>query len=550
MTKGIETILDECLAGLAEGESLEACLERHPHWRGELEPLLRTALALRQAYAQPAPAQEALARVRTGFLAEAQRRQRALAERRQRGWLRWRPQFGFSRGLATALVTLVLLIGLLGGGSIVSASSLPGDPLYGVKRASEKMLLLLTFDAQQRAALEQQLESRRVEEVKKVVEQGRQVEVEFAGVVEKVEGELVFVQGIPLRWTLEQPPAVGAEVQVLAKTQGEGPLEVKALSVREPAPIAAKSPTFTATATVPPERRPSNTPSAAPTDKPTPTNTIPPTETAQPTETASATPEATLTGAPSPTATPTRTPTRPPTATPVPPPEGVKVRLEGRIDEITDAHWLVNGVRVLLQRTTRFNLTRAPAQVGGWAVVDALKTSDGRLLAEEIVVMRGAEQPPVAKEFSGIIEAIAAGRWTIGGREVRIISDTVIEGTPAVGALAHVRADQYADGRLVARRIVVENEQVVQFEGLITSISADRWVIGGQEVLIDRNTQIEGQPAVGAMAQVEAVQRADGTLRARRIRVQPPASPEAEAPTAEPLETTMPTAVPEIETQS
>jgi len=545
MTKGIETVLDECLACLADGESLEACLARYPQFRGELEPLLRTALTLRKAYARPAPSQEALARVRRGFLAEAERRQRALAERKRRGWLRWQPQFSLSRGLATALLTLVLLFGLLGGGSIVSANSLPGDPLYGVKRASEKMLLLLTFDAQQRAALERQFESRRVEEVKKVVEQGRQVEVDFAGVVEKVEGEIVFVQGIPLRWVSDQPPAIGTEVHVRAKAQGEGPLEVKALAVREPAPAAApvaSSPTFTATATVSSERRPSDTPAAKPTDKPTPTYTIPPTETARPTETATA--EVTATEMPSLTATPTRTPTRPPTATPVPPPEGVKVRIEGRIDEITDAYWTVNGERVLLQQTTRFNLTRAPAQVGGWAVVDALKTGDGRLLAEEIVVMRGAEQPPVSREFSGIIEAIAEGRWTIGGREVRIVGDTVIEGTPAVGALAHVRADQYADGRLVARRIVVESEQVVQFTGIISSIAADRWVIGGQEVWIDTNTQIEGQPTVGAMAEVEALQRADGTLHARRIRVEPPASPEAAAPTAEPLETAVPTAIP------
>lgn len=550
MTKGIETALDECLARLAKGESAEACLERYPHLREELEPLLRMALVLREAYAQRTISPEALARVRTGFLAEAQRRQRALAERRQRNWFHWRLPLSFSRGLATALLTLVFLIGLLGGGSIVSANSLPGDPLYSVKRASEKMLLLLTFDAQQRAALEQQLENRRLEEVKKVVEQGRQVEVEFTGVVERIEGEVVFVQGIPLRWASEEPLAVGDEVQVLAKTQGSGPLEVKALTVRESTLEVVKSPTFTATATVPPERRPSDTPPATPTDKPTPTSTSSPTGTASPTETASVTPTATSTETPSSTATPTWTPTRPPTATPVPPPTGVKVRIEGRIDEITDAYWTVNGERVLLQKATRFNLTRAPAQVGGWAVVDALKTSDGRLLAEEIVVMRGAEQPPVVKEFSGIIEAIAEGRWTISGREVRIVRDTVIEGTPEVGALAHVRADQYADGRLVARRIVIEREQVVQFEGIITSIAADRWVIGGHEVLVDNNTHIEGRPTVGAIAEVEAVQRGDGTLRARRIRVESPVSPAAEAPTVEPPASETPTAGPKGEAQS
>ena len=135
MIKGIETALDECLACLECGGSLEACLERYPQLRGELEPLLRMALTLRKAYARPAPPQEALSRVRAGFLAEAGCRQRALASNKRRGWLNWQPHFSFSRGLATAILTLVLLVGLLGGGSIVSANSLPGDPLYGVKRA-------------------------------------------------------------------------------------------------------------------------------------------------------------------------------------------------------------------------------------------------------------------------------------------------------------------------------------------------------------------------------------------------------------------------------
>jgi len=208
------------------------------------------------------------------------------------------------------------------------------------------------------------------------------------------------------------------------------------------------------------------------------------------------------------------------------------VRIEGNIDEIASDHWTVGGQRILLQQATRFNLTRAQAQVGGWAVVDALKTADGTVLAEEIVVIRGPEQPPVAREFSGLIESMSEGRWTIGGHEVQIAGDTVIEGTPQVDALAHVRADQYADGRLVARRIVIESGQVVQFEGIITSISADRWVVGGQEILVDSSTQIEGEPAVGAMAQVEAVVRADGTTRARRIRVQPASASSAPSPTA------------------
>jgi len=534
MAKGIETALDECLACLERGVDLEICLARYPQLQGELRPILQLAFKLRKSRGQPGFSPEALARGRARFLAEAENRRRAAQESKQRGW--W-PRLSFSRGLVTAALTLVILIGLLGGGGIVSANSLPGDPLYGVKRASEKVRLLLAFDAENRAALERYFEDLRVAEVKEVVEQHRQADVQFSGPVERVEGNVVFVDGIPLQLSAAsgEIPATGDKVEVVARTREDGLVEVKSLMVREKAAVSAptKAPTLTATATVPSEEQPSSTPTKAkPTELPTSTNTAMPTAMDSPTPTALATETATVTETLIPTDTPTKQPTREPTATVVPPPQGVKVRIEGNIDEIASDHWTVGGQRILLQQATRFNLTRAQAQVGGWAVVDALKTADGTVLAEEIVVIRGPEQPPVAREFSGLIESMSEGRWTIGGHEVQIAGDTVIEGTPQVDALAHVRADQYADGRLVARRIVIESGQVVQFEGIITSISADRWVVGGQEILVDSSTQIEGEPAVGAMAQVEAVVRADGTTRARRIRVQPASASSAPSPTA------------------
>ncbi len=60
---------------------------------------------------------------------------------------------------------------------------------------------------------------------------------------------------------------------------------------------------------------------------------------------------------------------------------------------------------------------------------------------------------------------------------------------------------------------------MVQFEGVIQEIHSDRWVVAGQQVLIGSETSIEGVPVVGALAEVEAVVRADGSKLARRIRV-------------------------------
>jgi hypothetical protein len=87
----------------------------------------------------------------------------------------------------------------------------------------------------------------------------------------------------------------------------------------------------------------------------------------------------------------------------------------------------------------------------------------------------------------------------------------------------------------VAKRITVDTQPVVQFEGLIESIAFDRWVVAGQEVLIDQNTRIEGTPAIGSIAKVEGVVRADNAKVARRIRIEaivpPPATPVPPSPT-------------------
>lgn len=552
MRKGLENALDQCLIRLAQGEDLEACLQRFPQQRDELEPLLRMAAAVRAARQPAQPSPQALARARVRFMAEAVVRREA-SDARQRAsfltaWLR--PML--SRGVATAALTLVLLLAILGGGSIASANSLPGDPLYGVKRVSENVRLFLTLGAERRAELQQEYEAERVVEVKQVLGRNRQVDVVFAGVVDSVEGNRIVVGGI----AVELPPdmaigerlAVGAQVQITARVQADGVVEAKALAPRaQPKAVAAETPMVISTSPV--EKQPSSTPTVLakpsattrPSDTPKPSITA--TATSLPTETTTATISATGTlthtatstvePTGSSTLTPTRTATPKPTNTPVPPPRDVQVRIEGQIDEISSNHWVVSGQRITVRPSTRINQDRARAQVGGWAIVKAVKKPSGELQASEITIVRGVDQPPVPREFSGAIESIGADRWVVGGQQVLIAPDTQIEGTPVVGATARVQADQYADGRLVARHITVDSLQVVQFEGVIQTIQSDRWVVAGQEVLIGSETSIEGDPVVGALAEVEAVVRADGSKLARRIRVRamPTAEP-TDAPTA------------------
>lgn len=563
MRIGLEDALDQCLAGLTKGEDLETCLRRFPALRGELEPLVRTLVLVKSAYKRPAPAQAALARGRARFMAEVAKRSRAQESKRRRIGLAW-PRLAWGRSWATAVLTVVLMLAVLWGGTAVSANSLPGDPLYGVKRASEEVRYFFTFSAEARAMLQREYEELRLIEVKKVVEQGRNVEVQFKGTVEKVEGNQVFVNGIPVRVDAalmsSEQLQVGSEIQVVATTQSKE-VQAKSVAVRAQ-PTVADAPTASpqplATATLLPQQRPTSAPTEAP---PKPSVTLLPTSTTAPSATATVLPTSAVTATqtatriapampsrtPSTALTPTATRTPVPSPTSAPPPRDIVVRVEGRIDEIGAGFWVVASQRFILQASTQIVETRARAQVGGTALVNGVKRSDRTLVAHEIVVLSGPEYVPLPREFSGAIESISKERWVVAGREVIIVAETTIEGQPEVGAVAHVQALQQADGRLVARRIVVEPraEPIVQFEGRIEEFSSTRWVVAGQAVFIGPNTRIEGTPAVGALAAVEAIVRPDGSKLARRIVVTPlpptqappsatPRPPTPESPTPAP----------------
>jgi hypothetical protein len=177
----IEELLERCLERLASGEvDLDACLAELPAAADELRPLLKAARIARAARPGLAP-RDAFVRTsetRLLNLLEASRRSaaRPAAPRRARQW-------GWVLRLAPALVAAVL-IAAVGLGSIgvvsVSAASLPGDPLYAVKRGVEELELLFTLDAEAEARLLGSLADERLSEIESLSAQGRLDDLESA----------------------------------------------------------------------------------------------------------------------------------------------------------------------------------------------------------------------------------------------------------------------------------------------------------------------------------------------------------------------------------
>ncbi|HXV43471.1 MAG TPA: DUF5667 domain-containing protein [Anaerolineae bacterium] len=199
----------------------------------------------------------------------------------------WLPRL--ATGLVSAMLVIVLLSSTL---TVLAQRSLPGQPLYGLKRIGETLRLSLAFDPSQQAQLLENYNQRRQMETRLLLEQKQVAQVDFFGQVEAVTETSVTVDGLIIQRTPETKMsgnvATGARVKVEVLTQPPDQLLALAITVVEPAlptptplpPTATLTPTPTATA-IPTLSRSSATdtlrlPTVTPTPLPTSTPTIPP----------------------------------------------------------------------------------------------------------------------------------------------------------------------------------------------------------------------------------------------------------------------------------
>jgi len=143
-TSDLVQALDLGLGALAaQGADLETVLAAHPDIAGELAPLLDLAAELRAVPAAPSPDVGFRRRLAADLAtAPPPRALRRAAAPRNAGLLRrlWRSTAFMAASAATVLIFL------LSGMTFASASALPGDWLYPVKRGAERLQVWLAPD--------------------------------------------------------------------------------------------------------------------------------------------------------------------------------------------------------------------------------------------------------------------------------------------------------------------------------------------------------------------------------------------------------------------
>ena len=244
MSADFEWILEDCLQRLRSGQSPEECLAAYPDHAEGLRPLLHVASHIRTSPA-PKPRPQAVQAGRERMLAAARSNpaRNSFVQPVSSGafsryivriftalkaFLFGKETHGMKLALRLAIDLMVILI--IGGVLTVNASaySLPGDPLYGVKRTWEEVRLTLSLNDPARQQLQEQFQQLRLDEVQQMIRLGRTGLVDFQGPLESIASNEWVVSGIRVNMLpdtiVEGDPTVGQTVRVRARLQSGGVL--------------------------------------------------------------------------------------------------------------------------------------------------------------------------------------------------------------------------------------------------------------------------------------------------------------------------------------
>lgn len=217
MNKKYEALESMCQNALESGVDIEACLVKFPELADELRPLLQAAVDAKSA--APAPAPDDVTRRGRAHLLQHAAQMRASASVPRRASF-------FDFRLAAVALTL-LLVFFTGGTGLVSASAsaLPGDSLYPVKRGWESAHFWFADDARTASLVAEHEEERR-EEVQELLGGGKLAAVRFEGIVTLIDEIKWQIADIPVILStgteVDALINIGSDVIVNGETQSNG----------------------------------------------------------------------------------------------------------------------------------------------------------------------------------------------------------------------------------------------------------------------------------------------------------------------------------------
>ncbi len=527
MARGSASILDECLAALSRGESLEACLARFPEHAEEL----RTALLLAQRLSltprhEPRPGAQDAA---------WQRFRRRTEDIRLGRTPRFSISIGWMRPLAIAAAVVLAILGAGGGTIYASQDALPDSPLYRVKLATEEVRLWFVFDDVHKAEVLLDQSNERTGEIMEMVRSGKAVPGNVLTALRERNARAVRI--------LEDHPD---ELLLLSRAREQSAeQEGLLLALWSDLSESARDDYAEAVATLHnAQLRTSGRPGSV-TPRDLTSGVINIAGLAEPVAE-----ELWLFGGVEvrlePATLGEADELEPGQAVEVTAARGANGRLvalsitvtqrqqpeqryivSGALEDVGDGEVVLAGQRIAITETTllKLKLLRGRQveidveEVGGEAVASSI----------EGTTRDSAEDAPALLAYEGVIEedigaADATDDWLVGGQSFLVNSDTEFDaqaGALAKGTRARVEAVA-EDGELVAKRVTVladeseaePEDDTIRMEGVFEAGDEEKWTVSGVEVEAPPEADV---PEVGSLVTLEGHRDGDARVRGRLL---------------------------------
>ena len=184
---------------------------------------------------------------------------------------------------------------------------------------------------------------------------------------------------------------------------------------------------------------------------------------------------------------------------------------EGEVER-TGATWRIAGQDFLTNENT---VIVGNPQVGDWVAFEGRLFAGGTRYADRIVLLRRALEGRFT--FAGTVEATGVLTWTISGRTVHVDDRTTIESGLGVGDEVEVEGGVTLDGTLWASSIRRAATNRFQFTGVVQRMGAGSWTISGISVTVNVSTTIDAEIVAGDVVLVRGQILEDDTWLATSI---------------------------------
>jgi hypothetical protein len=237
MNRKLDWVIDECLSRVQTGdETVKDCVQGYPELKDVLEPLLALTLRVNETLAPEKPDAQFVRNAKIRILNRVSASTASISSENHQPKRTRRIDFR-RRRWSTVIAGIVIAAMLFGSGfgmKQASASALPGDTLYPVKRAGEEIQLALSFTANGDIALLYEFADYRLEEAQTLSEEGRFDDLGIA--LEGFEDAMSMLEGIA------QEGEIGNGKLDMAKIQAMHEKHIQVLGqVREQVPEHARA---------------------------------------------------------------------------------------------------------------------------------------------------------------------------------------------------------------------------------------------------------------------------------------------------------------------